>query len=70
MSFTFRSLLDKGWTVAGYGAIKEEAHPLSKIRNHIQIKHRKGKIVKCFIDPETDNFMVANRNKTLEDYFK
>ncbi len=77
MSPTFKALLDEGWTVAGYGSIRERNHPLSKIRNHplskiktrIQIHHKKGRVVKCFTDPDNENFMVAHRLKNLRDYF-
>ena len=69
MNPTFKALLDEGWTVAGYGPIRERNHPLSQIKTHIQIHHGKGRVIKCFIDPENENFMVAHRLKNLRDYF-
>jgi len=69
MNPTFKALLDEGWTVAGYGPIRERNHPLSKIKTCIQIHHGKGRVVKCFTDPENENFMVAYRLKNLRDYF-
>ncbi|MBA7474716.1 hypothetical protein ES707_10070 [subsurface metagenome] len=69
MSFTFKLLLDEGWAVAGYGPIAEKNHPMSVIKRRIQTHNEKGRIVKCFTDPENNNFMVAHRTKNLRDYF-
>ncbi len=69
MSPTFKELLDEGWTVAGFGPLSEGKHPFSVVKRRIRLHHNKGRVVKCFTDPENKNFMVAHRVKNLRDYF-